>query len=350
MNNKTRSRETGRPANYCTISPQARAILDGLLIGDGSYPKTHSDLSSYLSLSVTAIHEDWILALNDALKAHGLETKMRTAPAKQRWIRSGKRTGSILNEQPSIKLASRSYRDLIGERRRWYSSDGIKHVPRDLDVNNPIMLAHWHMGDGNAHVQRNRLVIRLHTNGFTDRDVSWLRLQFSKRLGIKCTIGHWRGQPILTMYHREANKFVSLIKPFVVPSFAYKIPDDPWQPGRCKVCDEPILDRRSSAKYCSRHPRGIRAHQYPNRPVLQCIRCNVPIANKIYRGKYCPAHREEVRREHVDRMHAKRSEARRVARLQRQQALSVEPGTGARSSSPRSVGPRERHAQQLRDG
>lgn len=308
------ARECGRPANHCAINKMLRSVLDGLVISDGSYPKTASDVSSYLSLSSIAVHEDWVVSIKESLHAHGMEAKIKNVAAGQRRVRRGVHAGSIIKANPSVKIATKSYRELLGERRRWYSTKGVKRIPRDFDVTNPVTLAHWHMGDGNAVIHRNRLTIKLHTNGFLEKDVSWLKDQFRSRLGIECSISHWRDQPILTMYNREAVKFTALVRPHMASSFSYKAPEDPWKPGSCKVCSALIHDRRSSAKYCRRHRRRLRAYQYPNRPNLRCIRCDALIKNKIYSGKYCSKHREEVRREHVARMHKKRAEARRAAR------------------------------------
>jgi len=308
---------TGRPANHCEIDGGLRVLLDGVVIGDGSYPRTASGLSSYLSLSSTAAHRDWVVWVRRLLGSHGLPAAIKDVPAGKRWVRRGKHAGALLRAKPSVKLATRSYRELLDERRRWYTTENKKRIPRDFDVTNPVALALWHMGDGSASTRKNCLTIKLHTNGFPEEDVAWLRDQFRIHLAIKCTISHWRGQPILTMFHREAVKFANLVRPHVVASFAYKVPDDPWKPGRCKVCSALICDRRSSARYCFEHRERSSENRFPNRPVLRCLRCDVPLKNKIYSGKYCPTHREEVLREHVARIHAKRAEARRQKRLLR---------------------------------
>jgi len=159
--------------------------------------------------------------------------------------------GRTQNSSPILKAWSQPCLEFLNERMRWYPN-GKKIIPKNL-VLNPVVLAHWYMGDGSVSVPKGRLQVRLHTNGFMDSDVTFLIKMMHKQFGLQGFITHWRGQPIITFQHKNASKFISLVKPFLVPSFIYKAPNNPWVPPRCQKCGETItglLGTRRYVKYC----------------------------------------------------------------------------------------------------
>jgi len=258
-----------------TLTDEFRAILDGLLLGDGSYIKR--SLTAHFSMSQIIQHEDWVFSLKNEFEANGL------------FLSFNKCAGKTLNSSPFLKAWSHGCIEFLEERMRWYP-EGVKIVPRDL-ILTPSTLAHWHMGDGNASVPKGRLEIKLHTNGFTENDVELLSEKFQNQLGLHSIIIHWRTQPIIVLQHKNAASFISMVKPFLTPSFAYKVPNDPWSPPRCKKCESLITGESGTqryVKYCDScaSPR-MRKFRTFNREIIDRINFQKNIARWKREGKSC---------------------------------------------------------------
>lgn len=192
-------------------------------------------------------HEDWIDDIAHRLTEHGVSSSNTPLAGYTKTAKNG----AIINARPAVKLSTLHYRSFLTERLRWYP-DGLKRVPKDFDITSPITLAYWHMGDGSAY-SKDRLHIQLATNGFVEKDVEWLRDQFADRLGIKAFIAHWREQPVLSLGHHNAARFVEIVRPFVVDSFRYKVPANPWKPPTCRMCGREMPGRTRNARWCSLH-------------------------------------------------------------------------------------------------
>lgn len=221
------------------IEPIALAVLDGCLLGDGSYIQRSVHTASF-SLSQCLAHVGWINDLHVFFETHGITSMLNSGV----YRRKGR-------EFPYVKIRTYSLTDLLPQRQRWYPH-GKKIVPSDLDLSNGITLAQWHMGDGNVSIQRGRLEVKLHTNGFTEDDVHLLIGKLSG-VGIHGFIIHWRSQPIITIQHKHAEKFIDLTRPHMSSCFSYKVPVNPWKPSCCIKCKLTITGpcgEKHYAKYC----------------------------------------------------------------------------------------------------
>jgi len=216
-----------------SLSPKLLAALDGCLLGDGSYIQQSMHSASF-SLGQCVGHTDWIYSLKKLFDDEHVGNNMK-----------------IYDQRNEVKIWTYSYIEFVSERQRWYPN-GKKIVPENINLSDPVILANWHMGDGNVSTPRGRLEVKLHTNGFTEKDVQLLSDKFDD-IGIHNFINHWRGQPILVLQHKNAARFLDMIRPLMVPCFEYKAPADPWVPPLCKKCGGPLSDRFASqryAKYC----------------------------------------------------------------------------------------------------
>lgn len=223
------------------IGPTTLAILDGCLLGDGSYVQRSGHTASF-SLSQCAAHAEWVEDLHAFLHKHQVTSTLSRGVYRRK-----------NREFAYVKLWTHSLVDLLPQRARWYPN-GKKIIPADLDLSNSTTLAHWHMGDGNTVVARGRLEVKLHTNGFTEGDARLLLTKLAADAGLHGFIIHWRGQPIVTLQHRQAEKFIDLVKPHMSKCFGYKVPANPWQPPKCVKCKSVIgglLGQRRYVKYCN---------------------------------------------------------------------------------------------------
>lgn len=243
--------------NNFTYTPEIKDILDGLLLGDGNLIKT-SSLSAQFQLSQKSDHLDWIQLIIKQFMDAGIKTSTAIIDAHTRTTSAGK----IINAKEALFLRSLQYRTLLPLFERWYikKEKNIKVLPKDLNISSPWLLAHWYMGDGSCSAD-NYLHINLHTNSFTDDEVNILQMQFETILGIKSYVSHWRQQPILALQHFEAEKFLNLVKDYIVPSFKYKLMANPWVPPVCKIC-QIYLDKNSRRyEYCDRCRQEVRKNQ-----------------------------------------------------------------------------------------
>lgn len=217
------------------LTPEARAFLDGLILGDGNYTRC-SPLSASLQFVQSVKHPDWLDHVEEQCRTFGMETRRAAA------IR-----GSVL-------LRSLAYRTLLPEHARWYAGNR-KCVPPDLSLHSSVTLAQWFMGDGNLFVKRLRyLYLRLHTNCFTGEEVARLCELLRRQHSLTPTVVHWHGQPIVMMSRKSAIRFLDLVRPHLVPSFAYKAPPDPWRPNHCEDWGVKLPDRKK--KLCDVHRRA----------------------------------------------------------------------------------------------
>lgn len=236
------------PNNF-DLTQEVREFFDGLIIGDGCY-QLPKKLSVVFSMAQIEDHADWIDCIYDYLTINNVQLRCRFSEAKE----------NVLYKQKAIwALTSLNYRNLIPEYHRWYPN-GKKIIPKDFNISNPITLANWFMGDGNTQVMSNCKKLQSHfaTHCFTEDDVCWLQNEFNKKLTIESKVYLYKKkQPRLFLNHENSLKLFKLIKPYMVESFLYKVPNDPWIPGKCIVCNKELLDKRADAMYCNEDKKLI---------------------------------------------------------------------------------------------
>ena len=253
--------------NNCELTSKARAIITGLLLGDGFY--AGGKYSASLVIGQQYIHLDWLDLVEAQLKVEGLHFLKRNFQAAHvRPVKTGAKAGQLIRAQAFVKAQTLFYRTLHVEFLRWYPN-GRKILPLDIKLTDPVTLAHWYMGDGSVDTGLGRLQIQLATNCFCEQDVRRLADQLVD-IGIDSTISHWRNQPVLCIRHRNAKAFLDIVSPHLTESFRYKAPDDPWKPSTCKVCGAGILGRTRNARYCDVHVPNRRIRGLPPKPRNSC--------------------------------------------------------------------------------
>ena len=236
-----------RLAAQIDFNSEAIAYIDGLLIGDGCC--TMNSLSS-ASLAIGQIvdHADWVNDIARRLGGWGMDVVIRSQPASEAVRASGRFAGRLIRCKDSAIAATRAYGGaMLAARRRWYP-DGIKIVPRDFDVANALTLALWHMGDGCLFWRKgSQGFVNLATNGFAEADVRWLAAQMSEKLAVRPIVNLHYGRPTITLYNESAERFLDLVRPHVVPSFAYKVGPYRWNPVKPRTPPLPPLPAGTAA-------------------------------------------------------------------------------------------------------
>ena len=142
-----------------------KEILDGELLGDGTYSWSHSHNACRVArfeMCVSLKHREHVEYLHAILGKH-FPLKLRSSTG---WYNlRGVKTTSY-----RTRLFSLFSRSLAEQKQRWYPN-GKKQVPSDL-VLTPVVLRHWYYGDGSMSNG-----VLLCSDGFSDSDLDALQAQ-----------------------------------------------------------------------------------------------------------------------------------------------------------------------------
>lgn len=200
--------------NNVEVTNELRSFLDGLLLGDGNF--CHNKISAKFQMSQSSIHNDWIELIERKFEKFGVIVKRNIRPAH---VRISK--GKIINAQESIYLRSLHYKNLIQEVERWYPN-GIKIIPKDINLLDTELLANWYMGDG--YFDRKRYDIKLATNCFTLEDVQWIKNKMNDYYDLNISVHRHGTKHIIGITSKiHVIKFLDIVKPHIIKSFNYKV-------------------------------------------------------------------------------------------------------------------------------
>lgn len=252
--------------NTFKMTEDLKALLDGLLLGDGHYSKDNSgELSSAFSMAQREDRISWLEFLQKAFSDAGIKSEITARPACSNVLKNGK----TIKGRPSFCLRTATYRTFREQRFRCYP-DGVKIVPRDMDFSSPVALAQWHMGDGGFNKQKK--AIHLATCGFQWDDVEWVQRQFMEKHGISCIVHNAEHFPALHLYSRNAERFMELVKPHILPCFSYKI-GVVWKASACLKCGCAIENRSRRTILCDTcsRPCDLKKRGEPLRPIVPTL-------------------------------------------------------------------------------
>lgn len=289
------------------LDPSLMPILDGVMISDGYYTRP-TKYTSKFTVDQRERARDWIDRVAEKLREYGVECAVTLR------VKKG------LNQ---VALSTTSYRSFKTQRERWYP-DGKKIVPRDLNIMDPVFLAHWLMGDGTVHLnKRNGLAIKFCTHGFTVDDVQWLIEQFNQN-GFRARLGTDRGHPTISLAHRSAGKLLDMVRPLLTPSMSYKGPT--WALPKCERCDHKL--NTMDGKYCPEHQREARRQRcaawYKANPERAKANSARTRSKPGWRERHHAIQRAYYLR-HLDSIRAKnREHARRYAARKRAEGVTQE--------------------------
>lgn len=224
--NGVRAREV-RHAAYPALTDVQQSIIDGSLLGDGYISKngtSNAKNSSFVKKQKRTFRDklEW---LYDKLLPYSVNIHDNTDK------RPGHSNGTITRGTNDavrlpISIMYTSQHAIFNQyRKRWYTPEGIKTVPRDLLLT-PLTVAVWYMDDGSNSPGFNHAF--LSTNGFTREECVFLcdKLQL---LGIGCNIKpDGQGKPVIRIDSRWYGNFIDMVRPyFLFPSMQYKVSMDP---------------------------------------------------------------------------------------------------------------------------
>ncbi len=183
-----------------SLSEEQQSLLEGCLLGDG-----YMRCKVNAHLQVTHSHHqsdyvDW---------KYGLLQEFVLTPPK-RYKGNGKRIG--------YRFFTRSLPVFTSYYYSFYSN-GRKTIPDNLNLT-PFTLAVWYMDDGS----KSRNSSYLNVQQFTFEEQQKLIAMLGRKYSI------WPKMDRDKQYYRfrlnveDTNKFVGIIKPYIIPSLCYKLP------------------------------------------------------------------------------------------------------------------------------
>lgn len=190
------------------LSETQRQFIMGTLLGDGHI----TPISPHLRVSQCFEQEEYV-----DWKFNLIKDWVR--PSGVYYEQSNKLNGKHFIQ---IRFDTYSHPEFKFYRNLFYP-DGVKIIPDQvLSELQPFGIAVWFMDDGSYMKEKGN--VRIHTAGFTIQDNEKLVEWFASKFGIVCHLGKIsRGYPVLTFYSKEADKFIDLVKPYIIPSMLYKI-------------------------------------------------------------------------------------------------------------------------------
>lgn len=187
----------GNPVGSLTESQ--KSIIVGCLLGDGYMRcKTNAHLQITHSLKQKQL-VDW--------KYKNLKNMVKTPPSYY-----------FNNGRHCYRFFTRSLKRLTPFYKKFYKK-GKKIIPKDIQITN-LALAVWFMDDGSKSYN----TVYLNTQQFDKKSQEILKNFLYSKWKIKSTFNKDKKYLRLRIRVESIEKFKSLIDPFIIDSFRYKIP------------------------------------------------------------------------------------------------------------------------------
>lgn len=204
------SNEIKSLANSIKLIDQQRAILVGLLLGDGHLETQNKGRTFRLKVEHSLnqkYYVDWLY--------HQFKKLVLTKPQ----IKKQQINGVTYEKYWFSTISIGAFR-FYGQQ---FYPKGKKVVPKTIaKLATPLSLAIWFMDDGSLKSSLHKARI-INTQGFSELDLEVLQEMLNSKFGISTTLRKQQEGKQIYIPAVETEKFINLIKPFVIPSMEYKI-------------------------------------------------------------------------------------------------------------------------------
>ena len=206
-----RSEEIEEYKSKLSLSKRQKEILTGLILGDGHLERLYTPTLGRLKVEHSHKQKDYVDWLYKEFR---------------NWVRSKPRMRNVNvfgNTYLNYGFSTYGHR-LLGEFKERFYKRKKKIVPDDLEKDiTPLALAVWFMDDGSVKSRRHKGFF-LNTQTFKKSDVRKLQRMLKNKFGISSsTRKDGKGEQIY-LGGELAEKFIGIIKSYVIPSMEYKIP------------------------------------------------------------------------------------------------------------------------------
>lgn len=192
------------------LTPEQRAILVGTILGDGHLETTNKGKTFKLRIEHSISQKAYVDWLYEYFKP-----MVNTPPRIKQQLVQGK----YYQKYGFSTLALTSFR-FYGQQ---FYPRGKKVVPAMIHkLITPLGLAVWFMDDGSLKSAQHRARI-INTQGFSDADLIVLRKMLEQKFQIMTTLRKQKEGMQLYILSGEIERFIELIKSYVIPTMEYKI-------------------------------------------------------------------------------------------------------------------------------
>ena len=206
-----RSREIEEYKRKLFLSKKQKEILIGLILGDGHLEKLYTPTLGRLKVEQSYKNKNYVNWLYREFT---------------NWVRSKPKS-------KEKKVWNKTYQNygfltyghrLLGEFQETFYRRRKKIIPNDLEKDiTPLGLAVWYMDDGSIKSTRHRGLF-LNTQDFRISDVRKLQRILSGKFGISSSTRKDEKGVQIYLGGKSGEKFIEIIKPYIIPSMEYKIP------------------------------------------------------------------------------------------------------------------------------
>lgn len=205
---------------------QKQALI-GLMLGDLNLKKT--GLTYCIRFEYSFHSSEYVYHLQSLFKYYILQDPKKV-----------ERTISLFNKNsPQSKPSLKSYNTVT---LRFHSislnlfdflvdlfiRDGKKTIPVNLikDHLTPVGLAYWFLDDGGKldYGSNEGKGIVFNTQGFSFEECEQMSLELKEKFGFNSWVGLNKNKPVIKISGADFEKFVALVRPFLIPSLLSKLP------------------------------------------------------------------------------------------------------------------------------
>ena len=194
-----------------SLSKRQKSILIGLILGDGHLEKLYTPTLGRLKIEHSYKQKDYV---------------DWTYREFRNWVRTKPRVRNVNvfgNTYLNYGFSTYGHR-LLGEFRERFYKGGQKIIPNNLEKDITLIgLAVWFMDDGSIKSKSHKGMF-LNTQGFEENDVIKLQKILENKFGIKSTRRKDKNGKQIYLGGKSGEKFITLIKPYIISSMKYKIP------------------------------------------------------------------------------------------------------------------------------
>ena len=200
---------------------ELQSAIIGMVLGDAYIGKTQGSKNARMSIDHSQKQEEYLDFCTDIVKQ--LPDIKINKHKRQRTLKGRDKVYT------TISMNTTNHHFLTRIHNAMYK-EGRKTVTRhQLNKLTPLGLALWYMDDGSAcfRYRNNKTIIsnravKICTHGFTLEENQIIQTYFWEVWGIKVKIYKEYTKHYIWIQGREANKFLDLVSPHIIPSMAYK--------------------------------------------------------------------------------------------------------------------------------
>lgn len=189
-------------------------LIVGSLIGDGCVSKHHEGINSCRFVEQHSIKQLQYLEWKKNILQNFVSNDIRIVHNS---------TNKSYGNKLGCIFETVLHKDFAPFYEMFYDNK-IKKIP--LLQLSPLGLAVWYFDDGSVskiNQRGNFYSVQLHTEGLDDQSIENLRTILEQQFSINSGITQTRGYKLISLGHRDTNKLMEIVKPYVIPCMAYKI-------------------------------------------------------------------------------------------------------------------------------